>query len=661
MASIKYTIRLVSDAETSSGLGSDLIDGLVARDVNGNPVIPASHIKGLMRQVVKDLPNAFVSNERKDSLLVFFGVAGAARENSARFSVTDALSQGVATRLITRTALDEHGVAKNGSLRTNEAIAAGTSFSGYVHLSVESDFIDLLVRYALLSVFEIGGSRNRGAGACVVSIDGENRTPGKILQDLLKIENFSLPVNSLEKEPVSGSKNVVYAKLTFVAQSSLCVPELPIVGNNTICSGFTIPASAVQGCILTKINSFNESVATQTFESKNFRTWPLLPVPMDERFNECFAVRASASHKISKLAVKDDVYNFSDDIIEPYKWQGRFENAPIKSADGVLIANVNKIESEGKEVVLWRSSDMARHLSAHGVVNGGAKGDEESLYTVEALAEKKFIGFMAMPEDSFIILKKALEKDSMVSMGKARTVRGLGVLSVEKIDSLPIKTPVNEDGKEVYAFIVQSPILVDSSVESQSADEILKIMVEKSGWGTVEKASANLQIMFGWNRHKNGLQQAQRVIAAGSVFSVVSKLENLNAKLVEGIGGGKERGFGAVLPHPNIAAKRYIPKPAQRKLASADNASLVGWSLWKASSQCGSPLSASQIAQLQSRISANKSEAVAYINAQMMRTDDIWVQWRDIVENVKDLMQHNQVFISKALTVWHDLKVAEEA
>ena len=79
MLNIRYTIRLVSDAETSSGLGSDLIDGLVARNVDGNPVIPASHIKGLMRQVVKDLPGMIVADDTKKKFLDVFGVPGTPR------------------------------------------------------------------------------------------------------------------------------------------------------------------------------------------------------------------------------------------------------------------------------------------------------------------------------------------------------------------------------------------------------------------------------------------------------------------------------------------------------------------------------------------------------------------------------------------------------
>ena len=51
---IDYTLRLVSDAEPSSGFGTELLNSLVPRDTDGSPLIPASHIKGLMRQALLD-------------------------------------------------------------------------------------------------------------------------------------------------------------------------------------------------------------------------------------------------------------------------------------------------------------------------------------------------------------------------------------------------------------------------------------------------------------------------------------------------------------------------------------------------------------------------------------------------------------------------------
>ena len=50
MIKLNYTIVLKSDAEISTGFGSSLLDAIAPRNLKGNFVIPASHVKGLLRQ-----------------------------------------------------------------------------------------------------------------------------------------------------------------------------------------------------------------------------------------------------------------------------------------------------------------------------------------------------------------------------------------------------------------------------------------------------------------------------------------------------------------------------------------------------------------------------------------------------------------------------------
>ena len=52
---ISYTIELKSDAQTGSGFGGESVNNYVTRDCSGNPVVHASHIKGLLRQTLRDI------------------------------------------------------------------------------------------------------------------------------------------------------------------------------------------------------------------------------------------------------------------------------------------------------------------------------------------------------------------------------------------------------------------------------------------------------------------------------------------------------------------------------------------------------------------------------------------------------------------------------
>lgn len=660
MKKIPFTVKFVSDAELTSGLGSNLVDGLVVRDLDGNPMIPASHIKGLMLQAVKDIPDAVISKDIKRAALNFFGKPGAESENSASFSVgCGKILKKNETRLIARTALNEFGTAKKGTLRITEAIAAGTEFKGCVYLNNESPLLEAAVRYALLSIFEMGGSRSRGAGACLVKISGEDRTPGELFRALQNAKADFVENKNVEAK--GDPAKTIVVKISFETENPICVPETPVVGN-TIVSGFTIPASAVQGCLLTRIDQLNSDVATMCYHAKNFRAWPLEPLPTGDKFKGAFAVRTSASHKISKLADKTGKYNFCDESIEKYAWDKIKENSPIKSADGVMIRLKDK-----KETVLWRSGDMARHLTAHGVVNGGKNGDERNLYTVESLAERFFVGFATLPETAYNLLEESLRKDPIAFFGKSRSVRGQGTLKVEKLESLPLDLPIDKEGEEIAAFIVQSPLLIDDEFSDASANEILKKLVKKYWNLDVEECSANVQIRFGWNRHQKGLQMAVRVIAPGSVFRFHEKPDNIEELLEKGLGDGRERGFGSVLPHPNIAAERFVEGPKVQTLPKSDGAAKKGFELWKearAKGKNSSSLSASQISTVLDLVSKDDSPASAleFLERQIKnRPDKIWERWEKVFDDVESMIgSENIEYRVKALKVWRNLVVAEE-
>ena len=457
--------------------------------------------------------------------------------------------------------------------------------------------------------------------------------------------------------PVAGDVNKsVFVRLEFTTKSPICLPETPVVGNNTIRSGWTIPASAVQGMILTRINSLNSDVASACFESPLFRAWPMLPVPAEEEFDGCVPVRASASHKISKLANENNEYTFCDEVIKEYEWKNQAKNAPIKSADGVLI------HTKGK-VVLWRSGDMARFLSAHSVVNGeNAEGENRrNLFTVESLAERRFVGFVSMPECAYLLLQKALSENAHVQLGKSRSIRGNGRLVASVVDDLPLGLPKGKDETTVAGFIVQSPILLQADVSTgDSAAELLSLMVENAGWGKVKAkaVSASTQILFGWNRNKNGRQKAELVIAPGSVFVVENAPVNWRELVIKGLGEGRERGFGAILPHPGVAEARYRPEDdVLIKSAVTDEYAETAWSLYGKSKH---KLSASQISRLLALCEASPESAIDFLNVQREnRPEKFWDAWEPVWKEVCDLIRSDCTKACRVFKVWYDLTVAE--
>lgn len=486
---IDFTIRLVSDAEPSSGFGTELVNSLVPRTTDGYPVIPASHIKGLMKQALLDVVES-LNPEGADRWIDSIFGKGGNPGGEAVFSLEDArCSCREIVSTVTRTALTEHGTAKEGTLRTAQRISAGAEFTGKVHFSgTPSRLVDTLVRYALLSVMEIGGSRNRGCGACCVSITGEERTPGVLLKELIPMlsSGNEPPMVGARKVAVSASTHKqVVLKLTFTAKTPLCVPELPFVSsNNTMQSGFVIPASAVQGIVLHRINALEPAVADACFASDLFRVWPLLPVIPE---SEGLPVRVSSSHRISKLPDENGVHCFCDEIVESDEQERTPQNSPLKGADGVLAVVDGKIN-------LWRSSDMPRSISAHAVVNGPE--GERNLFTVESIAVSRFSGMILMPEDAAQLLRESLDDNPLVTVGKARSVRGSGSLEAEILPVVPVSLTPLESGGSAPVFIAQSPLVVEGANSDQPANEIIKQLVESARWGKVTDCAGTVSVLF---------------------------------------------------------------------------------------------------------------------------------------------------------------------
>lgn len=654
MIKLNYTIVLKSDAEIATGFGSSLLDAIAPRNLKGNFVIPASHVKGLLRQSLLDAME-LLPEQARAACNKMLGSAGESADVGGLLALTEAVSDKKESVVISRTSINEYGTAKKGSLRTTEAVPVGTEFRGSITADVpEKSGYEYLLKFALLSIMELGGSRSRGCGACLVKIEGENRKPGDLLLESLNA-NYDLPTAASDIAVKGDPQKQVLVRLELKTNSPICVPELPVVGNNTICSGWSIPASAVQGILLTRINAVNSGVATACFNSPLFRTWPLQPVPEGDGFKGCVPVRASASHKISKLADANKKFNFCDEILEEYEWKKAPANAPIKSADGVLIKTAT-------EVVLWRSGDMARYLSAHGVINGDAKegGSRRNLFTVQSVAETNFVGFASMPEDAYNLIKASLEKNNSVLVGKARNVRGNGTLSIsEPLQSFPLNLPKSEKSScELPAFIVQSPVLLPADTDRNlSAAKMLEKVVEAAGWGKVKECSATVQIMFGWNRNRQGREHAELVIAPGSVFLLESIPENWKDLLLKGLGEGRDRGYGAVLPHPGIAENRYRREEETLcKVESSGNYAKVAWALWGKSKR---KLSASQISRLLTLLDSSKDAALKFLNTQKFdRSVKFWDSWQDVFDEVVGLIEKDSQKAKKVFKVWYDLTVA---
>ncbi len=755
MKSYSYQIRLCRDAEPGTGLGGEVVNDLVPRDADGRPMLPASHVKGLMRAALREIVKprkewspflGLPADESCSDLLIesVFGQTGEVSpevEGRLRFANAripqlkpNRKSATVATSMVSRTAVSEDGTAKETSLRTTEVVSKGTVFSGTIQCEFDEATVEGIAwRLALMSITAVGGSRSRTGQAIAEWVEkpqGE-QSPGKLLIALdtaIRERRFTKPgvvVTGPFHAARATSSATAIVELLFLADSPICCPERPDK-TNVITSGFSIPASTVQGIILHRVNRQNPALASQMFEADNFRCWPMNPCanPQDGRVQDVLdqdssgwfdqlpnSIRVSLSHRAAKFSTigYDSSYFFDPACAErpvPFPWPDNPDNAPLKASDGVVLfgdatRRLSQTEDHSAKRLLWKSGHMPRKLSTHGVLDGpkgreNTRTDGRSLYSVESMAPLIWRGQVAVPESVADLLVEEFNAQPHVSVGKARTVRGLGRMIARRVDSASVAVLRGSDPATV--LVLQSPVEISQGHHHQlanrkrSAEDILKIMAE--GWlkyhrlpvlAAIPNVWANVGIRFGWNRttgfggRGSGFQDAVPVLLPGSVFTLSSPAdpERLKTALVAGFCaepgkgtdplGRRGRDFGSLAVHPGKAESLYESKPTIR-VAESQPFSAAMRIVLKLEEQPHLP-SPSQIRAVEQRIKAGTpaeqqksvGEARDYLEDQCKRIVRIWHNWEGAYWEVTEILtQCSPADAKKALKALADIAVARQ-
>lgn len=735
-----YRIRLCKDAEPGTGLGGESTNDLIPRDAHGLPILPASHIKGLMRAALKEIAaeraewGPFLGANERQSVAqkLIERVFGreqqevATEESTLHFSNAELPLKGrekrktrIPTKTVSRTALEENGTALEASLRTSEVLAKGTVFEGRVFSQLEDSSLEAVAwKLALLSITAIGGSRSRTGQVMTefaVAAGNVTPSPGELLVELDRLirtnpesRTLSPPVGALTSSMVPAQQTAII-ELLFVAESPICCPEQPDK-TNVITSGFTIPASTVQGILLHRINRQNPGLADQLFSAVNFRCWPLNPCanPQDERTLDVldrnpmgwldelpYSMRVSLSHRAAKFSKADySTDHFFDEAFhgpEPVNP----DNAPLKAADGVLLFGdgVRRIRGTADASrLLWKSAHMPRHLSTHGVMDGprsrtSTKANGRNLYSVEAMAPLIWRGQVAVPENLADLIVKDFEQQPYVHVGKARTVRGLGRIIARRVAPADGQGLVAADYGKV--LVLQSPVEIpegwyaELTEHRESAEEILRRTAQR--WlahhhlpdlSADPNVWANAGIRFGWNRtigtngSSPGFQKAVPVLLPGTVFTLteVPDPTALRTALVAGFSAepgvysevGKSRAFGALAAHPGVAEGLYVQKQPIRMTESTSlrEAMKVVMTLSE-SSHLPSP---SQIRAVEQRILGDQKslqDARSYLEDQCKRIIRVWHDWEPVYNEVHMLLtRHNPADAKAALSTLADMAVS---
>lgn len=636
MTALDFKIRLLSDAMLSSGLGTEIVDSLITRDSNGTPIIRGSHIKGLMRQTLTDSLALLGYGSLPFASQVFGSSPREDEDFGAVFSIGQATADVYGESLMsTRTRINEFGVADEGSLRTNEMVPVGSVFHGTCFINAQIGTVeDIAVRFSLMAIDAVGGSRTRGAGQCVVEIIGETRSPGELLKLLKHFLGSGLTPRSFDISRNAATllrDECVLFRVDFVSDSPVCCPENP-VKTNLLSTGFSIPASALQGVILHKINAVKPDLASACFEDSRFRAWPLQPIVP----NADTSVRVSLTHKVDKNAsvLPNELKKhwFEDEAVNE-DWRLSAPGAPLKSRDGVLMTLAGN-------QVLWQSSSMPRVVSIHNSV--GSKHD--GLFAMESMAPGHWTGFLHIPAEAAEVLEQLVSENPRVFFGKRRSVQGGGNLHLARVKNLPRNGQLHES-----IIIIQSPVLLDELCGRSLEEGFMTIAsswAKRHGLPEPIRVWADAGILYGWNRHRLGNTigkqsrlEAIPAVLPGSVIKFQQKLDDssLDKALIQGIGSARERGFGSALKHPGIAVKLHSPERSLGELSSpAKDAFRIAAGIAKRESLP----SASQISALLSFYEdGGIQEAIDYLERQKQRGKRYWSDWEENFDSFRNLLE----------------------
>lgn len=650
----QYSITLHSDAQPGTGLGGETVNDYVPRDMQGRPFCPGAHIKGLMREALLEI---FKNLELDPAIVYFvlgcsFDVARLDAESS--FQITDAVAQGEkSTIFVSRTALDEYGTAKDTSLRTNEAIRTGTVFQGKIISNVPAGSLEeTLWQLGLLSIFAIGGSRNRGCGQCTAQIQKLNAQPADLLCRLVsEVPAWNPPAENQNEQAVpafTDSERWIPVRLTFTAETPVCVPATAAaVRTNVQTTDFSIPASAVRGMIVRRFQAKGRAFMDQLFESSKFIVWPLQPCAVvGEKTNEIkpnspISIRVSLTHRAAKFSVeKSLISEFEDKAWEEEILQNAAPKAPMKASDGVLL-----IEKRETKPQLWKAKAMPHDVRSHGVHHNEKGGNERGLYTVDSMAPMIWRGLAVLPESIAQELIKSFADCPETTFGTRRSVQGMGKLMAEILTETPVEWILPSAAKHTV-FIVQSPITIPEGYRKDSADEQLRKMVEvwlqKNDLSISEiKVWANTGILFGWNVKLGGQQPPRVVILPGSVIQFPEKLSQETIQKL--LSGGffidetdPQCGYGAVSVHPGKAAELFTRQPEPKVLKASEKRKAIAQKALEIF-HSGKPLpSSSQIGSLRKLyMTKSLNEVKEFFDVQCSK-DGSWEAWKSIQKEIRE-------------------------
>ncbi|MGL6130205.1 MAG: RAMP superfamily CRISPR-associated protein, partial [Fusobacteriaceae bacterium] len=199
---IQYEIKLLTPAITANAgtIGKDT-DIVTKMDSLGNPYIPATHIKGILRGRTEEFSKA-LNFEKMEEIETIFGSEGS-NPSKLRFS-------NLTVKNNEKTVIESrHGVrinrktktAENNSLFSYEMLPPTTTFVGEIQIieDISAESLKLIIA-SLFHLNKIGGLKSRGLGKIELEVEGKQHKDLEKVVKSIQSKKLVIPKIKIKKE-----------------------------------------------------------------------------------------------------------------------------------------------------------------------------------------------------------------------------------------------------------------------------------------------------------------------------------------------------------------------------------------------------------------------------------------------------------------------------
>lgn len=221
----RLVIELLEDLHTGCGTGSGVVDRALARDPDGRPVIPRSHLQGIWRDNGERLLAISETGDldliTQDRWQALFGMAGGQRGCLIAPELKPIADQGAVSDPPSSPAtLDWNATARrtgsrvpdDHSLRRTEYLPAGTCLAGIGYLNSDDPKLELAFAQVRRMTDRLGSERTRGSG-------------------LIRIADFQWLAADAGFAPADPNQPATGLRLLLRALAPLCIPTTGFPGN----------------------------------------------------------------------------------------------------------------------------------------------------------------------------------------------------------------------------------------------------------------------------------------------------------------------------------------------------------------------------------------------------------------------------------------------